>query len=67
MTYNGTYWVADLPKPYAADLYGAVSIDHGGTGATDASAARTNLDVYSKAEVDAAIAAAIGDVIGGSY
>lgn len=67
MTYNGTYWVADLPKPYADDLYGTVSIDHGGTGATDASTARTNLDIYSKAEVDAAITAAIGDAIGGSY
>lgn len=67
MTYNGTYWVADLPKPYAQDLYGTVEIDHGGTGATDAATARTNLDVYSKAEVDAAITAAIGDAIGGSY
>ena len=67
MTYNGSYWVADLPKPYASDLYGAVGIDHGGTGATDAATARTNLDVYSKSEVDAAITAAIGDAIGGSY
>lgn len=67
MTYNGTYWVANLPKPYASDLYGTVGIDHGGTGATDASTARTNLDVYSKTEVDAAITAAIGNAIGGSY
>lgn len=67
MTYNGTYWVADLPKPYAQDLYGTVGIDHGGTGATDAATARTNLEVYSKSEVDAAITAAIGDAIGGSY
>lgn len=37
-----------------------LSIANGGTGASSASAARTNLDVYSQAEVDAAIAAVVG-------
>lgn len=67
VTYNGTYWIANLPRPYATDIYGQVPIASGGTGANTAAAARTNLEVYSKTEVDAAITAAIGDAIGGSY
>lgn len=35
---------------------GIVSVNHGGTGASDASGARTNLDVYSKSEMNSAIA-----------
>ena len=35
---------------------GVVSVDHGGTGASDGSGARTNLDVYSKSETNNAIA-----------
>ena len=67
VTYNGTYWIANLPRPYATDIYGQVPIASGGTGANTADAARTNLEVYSKTEVDAAITAAIGNAIGGSY
>ena len=67
VTYNGTYWIANLPRPYATDIYGQVPIASGGTGANTSAAARTNLEVYSKTEVDAAIAAAIGNAIGGSY
>ena len=37
-----------------------LSIANGGTGASTAGAARTNLDVYSKAEVDSAVAGAGG-------
>lgn len=59
--YNGTYWVAvDMARPSALDLDGVVPIANGGTNATTAAAARTNLSVYSKAEVDAAIAASGG-------
>lgn len=67
VTYNGTYWIANLPRPYATDIYGQVPIASGGTGASTVAEARTNLEVYSKTEVDAAITAAIGDAIGGSY
>lgn len=67
VTYNGKYWIANLPKPYATDIYGQVPIASGGTGANTAAEARTNLEVYSKTEVDAAITAAIGNAIGGSY
>lgn len=35
---------------------GVVSVDHGGTGASNSSGARTNLDVYSKSETSSAIA-----------
>ena len=66
--YNGTYWlVMDMVRPNGPDIYGTVAVENGGTGASTAEAARTNLEVYSKAEVDAAIEAAIGDAIGGSY
>lgn len=66
--YNGTFWlVMDMARPNGSDIYGTVAVENGGTGASTAEAARTNLEVYSKAEVDAAIEAAIGDAIGGSY
>ena len=37
---------------------GTIGLAYGGTGATTAAAARTNLDVYSKAKVDALLAGA---------
>lgn len=37
VTYNGTYWVADMPKPYATDLYGTVPAEKGGTPAVTTS------------------------------
>lgn len=43
VTYDGNFWIADLPKPNATDLMGTVGIQNGGTGATTASAARTNI------------------------
>ena len=67
VTYNGTFWVVDLVRPNAANLYGVAAIEHGGTGADNAADSRTNLDVYSKAEVDAAIQSAIGDALAASY
>lgn len=43
VTYDGTYWIADLVRPSATDLYGAVPIASGGTGAVTAANARSNL------------------------
>ena len=53
--YDGVQWVIDIVRPSVSNLYGAVGVSQGGTGATDAATARTNLDVYSKAEVAALI------------
>ena len=43
MTYDGSYWIPDLERPNAADMYGTLPIANGGTGATTAAAALTNL------------------------
>lgn len=83
VTYNGTYWIADLPRPSAVDLLGAVPIANGGTGATDAATALSNLGAASSTDlatvqtelatkvteeqVNTLIQNAIGDAIGGSY
>ena len=43
VTYDGEYWIADLPVPNANDIMGAISIANGGTGATTVAAARDAL------------------------
>ena len=43
--YNGTYWVADIARPNAPDIYGTVPIEKGGTGADNAAEARESLGV----------------------
>lgn len=43
--YDGTYWIADLPKPNALDILGTVQIQNGGTGATTAENALVNLGI----------------------
>lgn len=44
VTYDGTQWTVEgLTKPAVADLYGTLSIEKGGTGATTATGALTNL------------------------
>jgi hypothetical protein len=48
----GVWLAVDKQKASASDLYGTLAVSKGGTGATDVSAARTNLEVYSKSEVD---------------
>lgn len=48
VTYDGTFWIADLPRPNASDIMGAVSIQNGGTGATTAAQARVNLGVETQ-------------------
>ena len=44
-----------FPNVYAANLQDTVPLAKGGTGATTVSAARTNLDVYSKGETDSKV------------
>ena len=43
MTYDGQYWIADLPVPNANDIMGTIPIANGGTGATTVAAARNAL------------------------
>lgn len=46
LIYNGTRWLMDeYSRPDATDLYGVVSIDNGGTGATTKKLALTNLGI----------------------
>lgn len=53
VTYDGTAWVVEgHEKPTAADMYGTLSIEKGGTGAVTAADARENLGVYSKEDHD---------------
>lgn len=55
---NSTDIALDLAEYSGA----ALSVAGGGSGATDAPGARTNFDVYSTAEVDAAVAAAAASI-----
>lgn len=43
VTYDGTYWVLDLIRPSATDIYGTVPIASGGTGASNGATALANL------------------------
>lgn len=55
LIYNGTYWVDQgRTKPYASDLSGTVGIEQGGTGATTAAAALTNLGAAAASHSHAA-------------
>ena len=47
--YDGTYWIAEFDRPNATDIYGTVAIANGGTGATSAAAALTNLGAFPAA------------------
>lgn len=57
--YDGTQWIIGIVRPNVTNLYGTLTIEQGGTGGKTAAAARTNLDVYSKAEVEDLIAEAL--------
>lgn len=48
MTYNGTYWIPNMFKPNANDIYGTVPLASGGTGSTTADGARTNLGISTE-------------------
>lgn len=41
--YDGSYWIADLDRPNANDIYGTVAVGNGGTGATTPESALSNL------------------------
>lgn len=51
VTYDGTYWIVDLVKPNANDLFGTVPIGSGGLGADNVEDARKNLGVVSVEEL----------------
>ena len=62
VVYDGRWWMVNFIRPNAPDLYGKVAIANGGTNATTVEAARTNLEVYSKTEVDDLLSNAGGQV-----
>lgn len=45
--YNGKYWIADMARPHATDIYGSVPIEKGGTGADKLKEARANLGIVT--------------------
>jgi hypothetical protein len=59
-TANGAFYATSTN---GAAQFGTLPIAQGGTGATSASAARTNLSVYSKAEVDEKVGIMTNDMI----
>ncbi|MGN0999704.1 MAG: hypothetical protein ACI4PO_09150 [Faecousia sp.] len=48
VTYDGLYWIADLNRPNAEDMWGSVPVENGGTGASTADEARVNLGVETQ-------------------
>lgn len=45
VTYDGYFWVAELTRPDASTINGVVPVENGGTGATTAEGAATNLSL----------------------
>lgn len=56
LTYTGSQWKTDFVRSSAAYMYGTVPVESGGTGATTAAEALTNLGAASVAYVDQKIA-----------
>lgn len=50
--FDGNYWIAEFDRPNATDIYGTVAVANGGTGATTAAAALTNLGAFPAAGGD---------------
>lgn len=48
MTYDGTYWIADMDRPNANDIYGTVDIANGGTGSSTAEGALASLGAQAQ-------------------
>lgn len=48
VTFDGTYWIADMNRPNANDIYGTVGIANGGTGASTAEGARATLGAQAQ-------------------
>lgn len=46
--YDGTYWVVDLVRPGASDIYGVLPIASGGTGGTSVETALENLGLTTE-------------------
>lgn len=65
VTYDGTQWIVEgLTKPATADLYGTLSVEKGGTGATSASDARTNLGAAASSHTHSYLPLSGGTVTG---
>lgn len=50
MTFDGTYWIADIVQPNVADLYGILAVAKGGTGASTKEQALINLGINATLE-----------------
>ena len=50
--YNGTYWVVELARTDANNIYGTVPIEAGGTGATTAADALANLGAAAATDLE---------------
>lgn len=64
LIYNGTQWMTVGNRASASDLYGTLAISKGGTGATTASAALTNLGAAAKSHTQAASTITAGTFAG---
>ncbi len=53
VVYDGTYWIVDLVRPSASDIYGILPITCGGTEAATAESARANLGAMADVPVTA--------------